>query len=296
MACLEDRPSRPRTSPEPGAGRGGGHGSASGASGPAGARRRLADEPDIARPHSTVHQVLAPRRLLAPAATRAAGGRPLRVALPRQAAAHGRQEASAASRRPATPSPATAAAARGGSAGSTCTRSSTTARGWPTRRSTTTNGPRPSPRSPARALDWFLEPRHRRRAADDRQRTSPTSTNRSLRRAALTDARSSHIRTRPYTPRTNGKVERYQPDAPARMGLRARIRLKRTPDAQRCHTGSATTTSAAPTQRSATDRRSTAFGTSSGATGVRVEHMVRRGCGLSHASASPRGAKAAASK
>jgi transposase InsO family protein len=38
-----------------------------------------------------------------------------------------------------------------------------------------------------------------------------------------------HLRTRPYTPRTNGKVERYPTDPPTRMGLRARIRLQHGP-------------------------------------------------------------------
>ena len=50
--------------------------------------------------------------------------------------------------------------------------------------------------------------RHRRRAADDRQRVRlhPQPPLRELLRARAIR----HIRTRPYTPRTNGKVERYQ--------------------------------------------------------------------------------------
>ncbi len=71
--------------------------------------RRLAEEPDIARPALDRAPRPAPRRLLAPTAARAPGGGPLRVALPRQPPAHGRQEAgplrgarSCADRRPPT--------------------------------------------------------------------------------------------------------------------------------------------------------------------------------------------------
>ena len=32
-----------------------------------------------------------------------------------------------------------------------------------------------------------------------------------------------HIRTRPYTPKTNGKAERFIQTAPARMGLRPAV-------------------------------------------------------------------------
>jgi transposase InsO family protein len=59
-----------------------------------------------------------------------------------------------------------------------------------------------------RALDWFLE----HGIVAERVMTDSAFTytkNRSLR--ALLDRRAiSHLRTRPYTPRTNGKVERYQ--------------------------------------------------------------------------------------
>jgi hypothetical protein len=37
-----------------------------------------------------------------------------------------------------------------------------------------------------------------------------------------------HLRTRPYRPQTNGKAERFNPDAPRRLGLWRRLRqLKR---------------------------------------------------------------------
>src|ERR1700743_868775 len=111
LPCLFDRSSRPRNSP--------------GQVPDAEARRicerrestgwsprRLADEPDIARPASTVHRVLrrggcSPRppaaadgppgpargRLRAPPPARATDGDPIRVAVPRQPPAHGREEA-----------------------------------------------------------------------------------------------------------------------------------------------------------------------------------------------------------
>ena len=93
-----------------------------------------------------------------------------------------------------------------GSAGSTSTRSSTTARGWPTQRSTPTSGPRPWSPSPAGRFDWFVE-RGSSRAADDRQPLqlhAEPPFNELLAQRAIP-----HLRTRPYTPRTNGKIERF---------------------------------------------------------------------------------------
>ena len=55
-------------------------------------------------------------------------------------------------------------------------------------------------------------------------------------------------------------------DAAARVGVRARVRLKRRPVGPRCHTGCATTTSGAPTAPSAIALPSSAFGRSPGST------------------------------
>ena len=76
--------------------------------------------------------------------------------------------------------------------------------------------------------------------------------NRSLRE--LLHARAiQHIRTRPYTPRTNGKVERYQQTLQREWAYALEYASS---DARRacCHTGCATTTSGAPTAPSATAR------------------------------------------
>jgi transposase InsO family protein len=81
-----------------------------------------------------------------------------------------------------------------------------------------------------------------------------------------------HIRTRPYTPRTNGKVERYQQTCNA-SGPTPCNTPQATPAAKRCRTGSTTTTSSAPTAPSATAHPSTAFGTSQGITASAVAHL-----------------------
>jgi transposase InsO family protein len=76
-----------------------------------------------------------------------------------------------------------------------------------------------------RALDFFLQ----HGIVAERLMTDNAFTyvhNRSL-RELLHQRAIDHLRTRPYTPRTNGKVERYQQTLQARMGLRAPIRLKR---------------------------------------------------------------------
>src|SRR4051812_34151667 len=115
------------------------------------------------------------------------------------------------------------------------------------------------------ARHWFLA--HgivTERLADDRQRVrlhpeqAPTgalacSRDRSPAHAALHAAHQRQGRALPA-------------DAATRMGLRARIRLKRRPVGPRCHTGCATTTSGAPTAPSATALPSTAFGRSPGST------------------------------
>jgi hypothetical protein len=147
LACLRDRRSRPHTSPN---------------RVPAEAAericerrrrtgwspRRLACEPDIRRPHSTIHQV--PRR----------GGCSCRPAPERGAVVsyqwpcpgqllHMDVKKLARFEAPGHALTAERARRTRGAGWDTCTRSSTTARGLPTRRSTPTNAPRPSPPAPA---------------------------------------------------------------------------------------------------------------------------------------------------
>ena len=191
---------------------------------------------------------------------------------------------SAVSSSQATRSPPTAPAARAGRASSTSTRSSTTARAWPTRRSTQTSAPPRSPPSPS-ALDWFLEQGivcERLMTDNAFSYTQNRSFGPLLWRRAIR-----HIRTRPYTPRTNGKVERFHYTRCANGPTRSSTPQAKAV-ARRCHTGSTTTTSAAPTQRSATDRPATAFGTSSGPTSSPGPRGRLRHLGL----ASPRAATA----
>ena len=106
-------------------------------------------------------------------------------------------------------------------------------------------------------------PRDRRRAADDRQRVrlhpQPLAARAACRRAIR------HIRTRPYTPRTNGKVERYQQTL-QREWAYALEYASSDARAPHCHTGCAITTSGAPTAPSATALPSNAFGRSPGST------------------------------
>ena len=66
-------------------------GSASCGRGPAGVRARLADEPEVGRPHSTVHQVLQRGGCSRRPRPERPAGHPLSVAVPRPAAAHGHQ-------------------------------------------------------------------------------------------------------------------------------------------------------------------------------------------------------------
>ena len=96
-----------------------------------------------------------------------------------------------------------------GRLGVRATRSSMTAAGWPTQRSTTTRRAATVTAFTAARAGLLPRARRRRRAADDRQRVHLHPQPR--RCASCCDARAiRHIRTRPYTPRTNGKVERYQ--------------------------------------------------------------------------------------
>src|SRR3954466_7631082 len=86
--------------------------------------------------------------------------------------------------------------------------------------------------------------------------------NRSLRE--LLHARAiDHLRPRPYTPRTNGKVERYQQTLQREWAYTLEYASAK-PAAPHCHTGCATTTSGAPTAPSATALPSNAFGRSPG--------------------------------
>ena len=172
---------------------------------PAAARRRARD-----RPLALDRASGAPaRRRLPPPAARAPGRRALPVAVPRPAAAHGHQEARQVRPSPATPSPATGRSARAASAGSTCTRSSTTARRLAYSEIHDDETRRHRDRLHRARARLLPRPRHRRRAADDRQRVrlhpQPLAARAAPRARAIR-----HLRTRPYTPRTNGKVERYQ--------------------------------------------------------------------------------------
>ncbi len=72
--------------------------------------------------------------------------------------------------------------------------------------------------------------------------------NKTLARAALRGARSDHLRTRPYTPRTNGKVERYQQTLQREWAYAHGIRLKPSPSRL-------TATLGAPLQRAAHPQR-----------------------------------------
>jgi transposase InsO family protein len=79
----------------------------------------------------------------------------------------------------------------------------------------------------SRALDWFLDQGIvcERLMTDNAFAYTQSKTFKQLlwRRAII------HIRTRPYTPRTNGKVERFHQTLMRECGLRARIRHLRRP-------------------------------------------------------------------
>ena len=114
-----------------------------------------------------------------------------------------------------------------------------------------------------RALDWFLD----HGVVAERLMTDNAFAyihNRSL-RELLARRAIRHLRTRPYTPRTNGKV-----GATSRRSSASGRTRSSTPPATRvgphCHTGCATTTSGAPTAPSATALPSNAFGRSPGST------------------------------
>ncbi len=124
-----------------------------------------------------------------------------------------------------------------------------------------------------RALDWLLD--HgivtERLMTDNAFAYTKNSSLRELLHRRAID----HLRTRPYTPRTNGKVERYQQTL-QREWAYALNTPPATPVGPPCHTGCATTTSGAPTAPSATGPPSSAFGTSPGST-PRPEERARTG-------------------
>jgi len=114
-----------------------------------------------------------------------------------------------------------------------------------------------------RALDWFLD----RGIVAERLMTDNAFTyvhNKTL-RELLYRRQVRHLRTRPYTPRTNGKVERYQQTLQREWAYALQYASS---DARRAALppGSATTTSSAPTAPSSTAHPSHAFGTSPGTT------------------------------
>jgi Integrase core domain len=88
--------------------------------------------------------------------------------------------------------------------------------------------------------------------------------NRSLRELLARDG-IQHLRTEPYRPRTNGKVERstrrWRESGPTASPIALTDSATK-----RCHTGSSTTTGAGRTARSETGLRSAAFTTSVGRT------------------------------
>ena len=102
--------------------------------------------------------------------------------------------------RPPRMRPATA------SATTSCTRSSTTTHGWPTSSSATPKR-RHRHRLPRARARLLRRRRHPRPTADDRQRVELRQTARCASCSPRASVR--HLTTRPWRPRTNGKVERF---------------------------------------------------------------------------------------
>ena len=179
------------------------------------------------------------------------------------------RSASSASPGPATPSPATATApaprSASGSATSGCTRSSTTTPGWPTASSTATSAPPTVTGFVERGLAVLRRARHQRRSGCMSDNAWIYTHNRSLARAARPPRHPPPAD--PAAPPTDQRQGRALPaDPQTRMGARPDLPLKRPPRRTRCHTGSATTTSADPTARSAAAHPSAASTTSRGRT------------------------------
>jgi hypothetical protein len=165
------------------------------------ARRRTRDQPATLDGASGAP----PRRVLAPAGCQAPCGRAIRVAVPRQPAAHGRQ----ALRKFSEPGHAmtgdrTRRAPR--SAGSTATRSSVTAVAWPTASCTTTRSPRRSPHYQARAEPLCCAGRRRGGLMTD---NAFTYVNNRLPARAGHATRDPATWARGPTHQTKGNVERY---------------------------------------------------------------------------------------
>lgn len=125
-----------------------------------------------------------------------------------------------------------------------------------------------------RALDFFLE----HGVVAERLMTDNAfayTKNRSLRELLYLRA-IDHLRTRPYTPRTNGKVERYQQTLQREWAYALEYASS---DAvgPHCHTGCVTTTSGAPTAPSATELPTPAFGRSQGSTASACPSKAMRG-------------------
>ena len=165
---------------------------------------------------------------------------------------------------PDTASPATApSAARTGaqdaSATTSPTRSSTTAPDSPTSSSTTDEKAATVTGFVERALAFFA--RHgisaKRLMTDN---AFSYINNRSL-RELLAHNGIRHLTTKPYRPRTNGKVERFHQTMAREWAYGLSYRSPRH-RAKPCHTGSTTTTTDDHTARSETDPRSAAFTTS----------------------------------
>jgi transposase InsO family protein len=116
----------------------------------------------------------------------------------------------------------------------------------------------------ARALNWFEG--HGITAKRLMSDNAWTYThNRSL-RELLAAREIKHLRTQPYRPQTNGKVERFH-QTMAREWAHAASATTHTATATKpCHTSSSTTTRAGHTQESATSHPSTAFTTYVGRT------------------------------
>ena len=139
-----------------------------------------------------------------------------------------------------------------------------TAAAWPTPRSTTTRRPPTVTAFTRRALDWFLD----HGIVAERLMTDNAFTyihNKTLRELLLPPRDRSPAHPALHAP--HQRQGRALPADPAtRVGLRPANTPQATPVAPHCHTGSATTTSGAPTAPSATALPSTAFGRSPGTT------------------------------
>ncbi len=85
------------------------------------------------------------------------------------------------------------------------------------------DAPRPSQHSWQRALDWFASTRDQHQAADDRQRLELRPQPLPARAPRRPEVK--HLRTQPYRPQTNGKVERFHQTHGQRVGLRAQLPL-----------------------------------------------------------------------